>query len=230
MFLTATWEDVLPLMPDGSVDTVMALDVIEHMEKEEGLRLLHEAKRIARHQVVVFTPLGFFPQSHAPDELDRWHMHGGRWQSHRSGWEPEEFGREWQIVACRDLHLTDQDGGALEEPVGAFWAVYGEAPPVAPATPAEPEPSAARVERRRATRRPGTRRLPKKPRILFVAMGQQPARGALDRAGRGPRLGALPLPVERHAPIPEVLRKLAPQRSGGRGLAVKGSRPSGRSS
>lgn len=222
VFLTARWEDVLPLMPDDSVDTVLVLDVIEHMEKEEGLRLLHQAKRIARHQVVVLTPLGFLPQSHAPDDLDRWQMRGGRWQSHRSDWEPEEFGREWQIVACRDLHLTDQDGGALEEPIGAFWAVYGEAPPVATGTAAAPEQRASTPATTNDARK---RRLPKKPRILFVAMGYSvhAARWIAQVEGLGWELFLFP--VDRHAPINELFPKRAPSVQVVEGWPLKGITP-----
>ena len=46
VYLTWTWDEVLPLLPDDSVDVVFALDVIEHLEKDEGLKLLHDAKRI----------------------------------------------------------------------------------------------------------------------------------------------------------------------------------------
>jgi hypothetical protein len=222
VFLSAGWEDVLPLMPDDSVDTVLALDVIEHMEKEEGLRLVQEAKRVARHQVVVFTPLGFFPQSYAPGELDRWHMQGGRLQTHRSGWEPEEFGREWQIVACRDLHLTDQDGGALEEPIGAFWAVYGDAPPVARGTAAEPEQRASTPATTKDAR---NRRLPKTPRILFVAMGYSvhAARWIAQVEGLGWELFLFP--VDRHAPIHELFPQLAPSVQVVEGWPLKGITP-----
>ena len=52
-----TWDQVLPLMPDASVDSVFALDVIEHMEKDDGLKFLREAERVARCQVMIFTPL-----------------------------------------------------------------------------------------------------------------------------------------------------------------------------
>jgi glycosyltransferase involved in cell wall biosynthesis len=222
VFLIASWEDVLPLMPDDSVDTVLALDVIEHLEKEEGVRLLHQAKRIARHQVVVFTPLGFFPQSYAPDELDRWHMHGGRWQSHRSGWEPAEFGREWKIVACRDLHVTDQDGRALEEPIGAFWAVYGDVPAVALATPAEPAHHASTPATTNDARK---RRLPKRPRILFVAMGYSvhAARWIAQLEGLGWELFLFP--VDRHLPIHELFRKRAPSVEVVEGWPLKGITP-----
>jgi glycosyltransferase involved in cell wall biosynthesis len=224
VFLSARWQDVLPLMPDDSIDTVLALDVIEHVEKEEGLRLLHEAKRVARHQVVVFTPLGFYPQAYEPDGFDRWHMHGGRWQTHRSGWEPQEFGREWQIVACRDLHLTDQDGAALEEPIGAFWAVYGEAPSIAPVRQAESE-QAQLASEPATTNSARARRLPKKPRVLFVAMGDSvhAARWIAQLEGLGWELFLLP--VDRHAPIHELFAKRAPSVQVVEGWPLKGISP-----
>jgi len=219
VFLNGTWGDVLPLMPDDSVDTVFALDVIEHLEKADGLKLLHEAKRIARHQVVVFTPLGFYPQSHEPDELDRWHMHGGRWQSHHSAWHPEEFGREWQIVACRDLHTVDQDGKPLAEPIGAFWAVFGEAQSAPEAPPPDEEEPPVGLDG------PGPRRLPRKPRILFVAMGnsQHAARWIAQVDGLGWELFLFP--VEREAPIHGFFSTLAPTVQVVEGWPVPGISP-----
>jgi ubiquinone/menaquinone biosynthesis C-methylase UbiE len=41
----------------ASFDMVLALEVIEHMEKAEGHKLLNEAKRVCREKVVVSTPL-----------------------------------------------------------------------------------------------------------------------------------------------------------------------------
>ena len=85
--------DVVPLLK--GIDTFVCLDVIEHMEKEEGLKLIEEMKKIARQQIVIFTPNGFEPQSH-PDGVDKWGMNGGFWQEHRSGWTPEDF-PGWEI-------------------------------------------------------------------------------------------------------------------------------------
>jgi hypothetical protein len=124
VFLNATWDGVLPLMPDHSVDTVVALDVIEHLGRSGGRKLLEHSVRIARQQVVVFTPLGFYRQSYRHRGTDRWGMQGGRWQTHRSGWSPDDFGDEWHIVGCRDFHTVDENEEALDEPFGAFWAVY----------------------------------------------------------------------------------------------------------
>lgn len=121
VLLRGTWNDVLPLMPDESVDTVFLLDVIEHVEKEEGLRLLAEAERIARCQVIVFTPYGFYPQSYEEGQRDRWGMNGGYWQTHRSGWLPGDFGEGWDLLVCKHFHEIDQYKQRLAEPVGAIF-------------------------------------------------------------------------------------------------------------
>jgi hypothetical protein len=120
VFLNARWDEVIGMLPDKSVDSVYALDFIEHLEKEDGLRMLREAERVARVQIVVYTPDGFFPQSHAPDGRDRWGMDGGFWQTHRSGWGTEDFGEGWDFVISPDFILLDEHNQPLEQPMGSF--------------------------------------------------------------------------------------------------------------
>ena len=67
-------------------EAVYLLDVIEHMEKDEGRRVLALAQEVATIQVVVFTPDGFKPQT-----TDNWGYEGHYWQTHRSGWTPDDF-------------------------------------------------------------------------------------------------------------------------------------------
>src|SRR5689334_17058910 len=57
----------------GSFDCVVASDVIEHLEKEEGLRFLESLERIARKRVLIFTPNGFLPQGEW--ESNPWQVH-----------------------------------------------------------------------------------------------------------------------------------------------------------
>lgn len=121
IFLHCMWFMAASVLPDKSVDTVFILDMIEHIEKEEGHRMLKEAERVARKQVIIFTPLGFMPQSHE-DGADRWGMAGGYWQTHRSGWTPADFGEDWECIVCEDFHHEDQHG-KMEKPFGAFWAI-----------------------------------------------------------------------------------------------------------
>ena len=65
-----------------SFDAVLASDVIEHLEKSEGERLIGSLERLARKLVILFTPNGFLLQGEAD---------GNPFQFHRSGWTPEEM-------------------------------------------------------------------------------------------------------------------------------------------
>jgi hypothetical protein len=124
IYINSVWTDAMKLLPDKSVDTVFAVDVIEHFSKEDGIRFLAEAERVTRCQIILFTPLGMYPQSYNENDTDRWGMQGGTWQSHRSGWIPEDFiGEGWKFLICKDYHLVDQHEELLQEPFGAFWAI-----------------------------------------------------------------------------------------------------------
>jgi len=69
---------------DRSFDAVVALDVIEHLTREEGWGLLDAMEAIASRRVIVFTPNGFLPQPPAPDNP---------YQEHLSGWSTPDFER-----------------------------------------------------------------------------------------------------------------------------------------
>lgn len=74
----------------ASFDVVTALDVIEHLEKGDGFKLLEVLETVARRLVVVFTPNGFLPQSAIEDNP---------WQVHRSGWHVADFeGRGYEVL------------------------------------------------------------------------------------------------------------------------------------
>ena len=90
----------LPFL-DRAVDVVWCSDAIEHLEREEGIRLLAEMDRVARRGVVVRTPLGFCEHAavDSPWEIDR--EQANPHQAHRSGWAPEDLlvprGAAWVI-------------------------------------------------------------------------------------------------------------------------------------
>lgn len=72
----------LPLRPK-CCDVVFATEVIEHLDKRHGYRLLADLHAIARKQILVTTPVGWNPKHHLED--------GNPWQAHRSWWYPSEF-------------------------------------------------------------------------------------------------------------------------------------------
>lgn len=98
----------LPTFKDRSFDLVFALDVIEHLEKPDGGRMLSEMERVARRRVLIFTPNGFYPQ-----ESD------DPWQVHRSGWTHADFRPRGYTVG-----LVDFDYGKHGlEPLRGLWAL-----------------------------------------------------------------------------------------------------------
>lgn len=76
--------DLLKQFADDSFDFVVSLDVIEHLAKEDGYRMLYEMNRISSKGFAVSCPVGFL-----------WQPPEGRnvMQAHISGWTPSEFRR-----------------------------------------------------------------------------------------------------------------------------------------
>lgn len=65
----------------NSFDAVVALDVIEHLEKKDGYKLLKLMEHLASKKVVLLTPNGFVNQTGEGNGL----------QEHLSGWSVSDF-------------------------------------------------------------------------------------------------------------------------------------------
>lgn len=122
MYFNRTTDWIISVFKKPIVDSVFFLDVIEHLEKEKGMELIKTFSKIATHQVVLFTPLGFVKQEH-PDGKDAWGLDGGKWQEHKSGWTPDDFDDTWEFVLCKDFHKNDNLGNIHQDDVGAFFAI-----------------------------------------------------------------------------------------------------------
>lgn len=91
---------------------VVSCDMIEHLDKADGLTLIKTMQQTA-DAIVLYTPLGFMPQDHDP-----WGLGGEHWQLHRSGWTPADF-PGWCCLVDASFH-GDQG-------MGAFLAVWRRA-------------------------------------------------------------------------------------------------------
>lgn len=69
------------LTQKDSFDAAIALDVIEHLNKSDGYKLLKNMERAAKKRVILVTPNGFIPQHNKENNL----------QKHRSGWSVKDF-------------------------------------------------------------------------------------------------------------------------------------------
>lgn len=92
----------MPFRP-GSFDLVLALNMLEHMEKEEGLELLNEIESVASKQVMLVTGPWL-----AHDDI-----HGENpYQEHKCGWSAAEVVnldyRVWGIRIQGQERLRDR--------------------------------------------------------------------------------------------------------------------------
>ena len=109
--------DLDALFSEDAFDAVIALDVIEHLEKEEGRTLIEKMRRVARRRVVLFTPNGFLPQ-----EADE-----NPWQEHKSGWTAAEFEeRGFSVVGVNGPRPLRGAYARLRWRPRLFWGAISE--------------------------------------------------------------------------------------------------------
>jgi len=87
-----------------SFDAVICLQLIEHIPKKDGARLLKEIEAIARRQVVVTTPVGFMPRNE---------VCGNPYERHVSGWEREEVEKLGYDIRSHGARFIFGNGGIV---------------------------------------------------------------------------------------------------------------------
>ena len=75
------------LFPDNSFDLIMGLDIIEHLTRRQGFKLIRDSETIARKAVVFYTPIKW--GDNKQDE-SCW-AYGNPYNDHKSLWQPEDF-------------------------------------------------------------------------------------------------------------------------------------------
>lgn len=81
-YINGDVNDLMKYFPKKSFDSVVAFDLIEHLTKEDGFRLIENMITVAKQKVIIYTPNGFQPQS-AHDN--------NPFQEHISGWNYDEM-------------------------------------------------------------------------------------------------------------------------------------------
>jgi SAM-dependent methyltransferase len=99
---------------DDAFDAVVALDVIEHLEKDDALRVIAEMERVARNVVVISTPSGFLETPPAPPDEP--------WHDHKCGFEPADLAHlGYEVSGFGGPKSMRADGGWFK------WGVAGMA-------------------------------------------------------------------------------------------------------
>jgi predicted TPR repeat methyltransferase len=110
--------DIDKKFKSGSFDCVVALDLIEHLTKEEGFELLKKMENIAKKKVIVFTPNGFVPQGN---------YDSNPWQEHKSGWTAEEMrALGYRVIGVNGLKSLRGELARLRFRPKYFWWIISD--------------------------------------------------------------------------------------------------------
>ncbi len=89
---------ITDLFLEKSFDVVIAIDAIEHLEKEEGFKLIEDAEKLARKKVIFFSPLIWSKNKAAVENPNYW-SYGNPYNYHKSSWNSNDFTqRGYKIV------------------------------------------------------------------------------------------------------------------------------------
>ena len=104
-FIQADVKDIKELFEEDSFDYVIGVDIIEHLEKEEGFQLLKDAEAIAQKLVYFYTPIEW---SANEQESESW-GYGNPALDHKSLWTPYDFNKE-EFFSVLPFPKTDSGG------------------------------------------------------------------------------------------------------------------------
>jgi len=115
--ICADGRDLGKLFEPEEFDVVLLIDVLEHMKATSALKCIKAAEKIAKYQVVVATPDGWWPFDDwesivwPPDAIVAADVPCAELMAHKSGWTHEFFeDRGYEVIVQPDLH-TDLDMG-----------------------------------------------------------------------------------------------------------------------
>ena len=99
----------------GQFDVCVALDVIEHLPKQDGLKMLSDMERASAKRTIILTPNGFLPQFHTED---------ADLQQHLSGWEVAEMRAQgYKVIGLLGLKSLRGEYHMLKRKPKFFWSV-----------------------------------------------------------------------------------------------------------
>lgn len=106
--------DVYKHVKSKSVDTVLILDVIEHFSKKDAYTLLSIAEKIARVNVIVLTPNGFWRQDQYANNP---------YQVHKSGWSTKDLQKiGYTVYGLRGYKQFRGEYASIVRKPWIFWA------------------------------------------------------------------------------------------------------------
>lgn len=98
-----------------SFDAVIALDVIEHLEKKESIALIRKMEKIARKKVILLTPNGFYHQDMYDDNP---------YQVHKSEWSIKDLEKlRYKVYGLRGLKYLRGEYATIKYKPWFLWGL-----------------------------------------------------------------------------------------------------------
>ncbi|PIN75619.1 hypothetical protein COV18_02115 [Candidatus Woesearchaeota archaeon CG10_big_fil_rev_8_21_14_0_10_37_12] len=111
--------NILEYKSPKKYDCAIALDLIEHINKKDGLRLLGNLEASAK-KVIIFTPNGYLPQ-------DPKIVANNPWQEHKSGWTAAEFKKKgYAVYGVNGLKWLRGQRAEIKWKPKIFWQIISE--------------------------------------------------------------------------------------------------------
>ncbi|MFX1379872.1 MAG: methyltransferase domain-containing protein [Promethearchaeota archaeon] len=102
----------------NSFDCVVALDLIEHLTKEDGNNLINAMEKISKNKIVIFTPNGYTPQGE--HDVNPWNIH-------ISGWTVDEMKqRGYKVIGMNGLKYLKGEYAAPRYKPKLLWYIISE--------------------------------------------------------------------------------------------------------
>lgn len=101
-----------------SFDCVILLDIIEHLKKINGLKLIKKVEKIAKKKIIISTPNGYIQQHE---------YHHNIYQIHKSGWDLKIFRKlNFRIYGINGLKYLRGEAAHIKYRPVVFWYLISE--------------------------------------------------------------------------------------------------------
>lgn len=101
-----------------SFDAVICIEVLEYMDKEEGLELIQKMEEWASKKIIITTPNGFIFQDTYDDNP---------FQEHKSGWSVEDFKKlGFEVHGLGGWKKIRGYGGTIKYKPYIFWRIVSD--------------------------------------------------------------------------------------------------------
>ena len=102
-------KEISKLYPQKFFEVITVIDVIEHLEKKDGIKLMEDAEKIAWDKVIIFTPKKWSENKQAVEDKRFW-SYGNKYNYHKSHWVEKDFtDRGYEIIPNKDYILAKKE-------------------------------------------------------------------------------------------------------------------------